>query len=357
MYFNEKIDFPNFMCFISVDDLKQMCRLCAHIKSPIEILGEIDDLMLGIKPKLVDCCRWHELEVFSNEYFPQNVCISCVQKLEQCWEFAESVSIAQQELLRIICNIKLDSLGENSSEAINTFESNEFECDISTDNDFCKEKIESTVESKKSTQPVKVVHKHNKHNFSLETNGERNENTEFQTNPSTLESTDNKRKRNPKRLTMTKQKRQMKKNSEDVPKSLHQKMREIVQEIEDQKNKSTRPKLEVAALRDKRRKSTKHNDDFLTFIRNEDRNSDGTIKPDRISELELDSWLMLQYQCYICGNCLGNYYTLRQHHLEEHPQDSFKLLCSFCKEPRTLTRKPALIDHTKTIHFPHLKYW
>lgn len=343
------------MCFIVVNDSKQMCRLCAQIKSSIEMMGEIDDLMLGIKSKLIVCCRWLDLEVLTNEYFPQNVCISCVQKLEQCWEFAESVSIAQQELLRIICDIKLDSLGENLSKAINTFESDKFECDITPENE-CKEEItiepainEVTLVAEEPTQPMKSVHEYNKHNYFLKTNSVKKENTEFQTNQSTLEC----KKKQKKRLTMTKKK---KKNSESVSKDLHQKSKEIVQEIEDQKIESTQPKQE---LRDKRRKSTKYYDSFLTLIRNEDRNDDGTINPNRILQLELDSWLMLQYQCYICGTCLGDYYTLRQHHLKEHPQDSFRLLCSFCKKkkPRTLTRKPALIDHTKTIHFPHLEYW
>lgn len=322
--------------------LKQMCRLCLQIKTSIEIMGEINDPVLGLKPKLNHCCRWREWELFENKNLPQNVCISCVQKLESCWEFAESVSAAQQTLLKIIENIKSDEM--------HTFDSsNSLECatgfiDAATQCEFYEDK--TTIESmyvkeemmsvtRDLIQPA-IEHKLNEYNCSIQAIEATNEYQPY-SSPNC--------KRNGVRkasITVVKTKRQKQEKAEKNSKE------KFLRNIKVEGKKMVKP-----------RKSTIPDDNFLTLIRSEDRNDDGTIKTKRILQLELGSWLMLQYQCYLCGTCLGDNYNLKQHLLEEHPQQPYKLLCSFCKKkkPRTLKRKQAMIDHTKIFHFPHLKYW
>lgn len=96
---------------------------------------------------------------------------------------------------------------------------------------------------------------------------------------------------------------------------------------------------------------------FLKLLKPEHLNDDGSIKPEQIVELELDNWMMLQHQCYICGACLGTYYKLKSHFMTEHPGDKMKNLCSLCTDKKvTLNRQPSLYRHT-TYHLPHLKHW
>lgn len=336
-----------------MDILKHMCRLCSQTKLTVEMMGGINDILLGIKPKLIDCCRWRELEIFDNENLPQNACIVCVQKLEQCWQFAESVSAAQQKLLRIIRNIN----GRDSSKGI--FE-NDDKCDINSkfminDMHSKEELIESpgvivdALAAEEFPKPM-IIHKFNKHNYSVQIKAEREEIEcqEIQLCPKSIR----KRKKKFTRLTMAKTKKNYLKGN--LKEKFHQ------TEVTDEEEKNDlKPKLRETIVSKRLSKSTKPNENFLPLIPKEDRNDDGSIKPERILQLEFGSWLMLQYQCYVCGTCLGDYYKLRQHHLHEHPQNPLKLLCSFCKKkkPQTFKRKQAMIDHTKNFHFPHLKYW
>lgn len=345
-----------------MDALKQMCRLCSQTKMLGEKMFEINDLILGIKQKLIDCCRWRDLEKFDNGSLPQNVCFLCVQKLEQCWEFAESVSAAQQNLLRIIGNIKSESLGEETAPMkIHTFEFDDtFKCDIDLgicdENIHGKEKItfemvgvnEDASVAEELSHGSTIIHEFKR----TQTNGAKNDDMDCETIPLTPKM----RKKKDARLTIVKPK--MKNMEKKSTKKLHKQTKEVIKEGEKEKvEKKMESMLKGTTVSGERKKSTKPSDSFLTLIQNEDRNDDGTIRPERILQLELGSWLMLQYQCYVCGTCLGDYYKLRQHLLEEHPQDPFRLLCSFCKKPRTLKRKQAMIDHTKVFHFPHLKYW
>ncbi|XP_055313930.1 uncharacterized protein LOC129575078 isoform X2 [Sitodiplosis mosellana] len=337
------------------------------------MMGGINDLVLGIQPKLIDCCRWRDLENCNNEHLPQNVCISCVQKLEQCWEFAESVSAAQQELLRMVDDIKLDSFEGDLSMKIDTIHCDDdmFECDIKLDpslehihyeKEICTIELPSVNGNASVAEEPTIKHlaiqTYNKDKFSLRINRDpsKNVNEDIECHAIPLIPKSEQRKGKGPKIKKVNSKRQIKKNAKETAKqTMHQKLKKFAQK---EPKEYTALKYKEFPLPERQSKSTKPDDTFLALIRNEDRNDDGTIEPDRIGQLKLSSWLMLQYQCYLCGTCSGEYYTLRHHVSEEHPGSPFKLLCSFCKkkEPRTLTRKQAMIDHTKIFHFPHLKY-
>lgn len=354
-----------------MDALQQLCRLCAKSKSSAEMMGEINDLLLGIKPKLIDCCRWRDLDKGDTEHLPQNACISCVQRLEECWEFAESVYAAQNKLLRMMDNFKLDPLGKESSMRIEGMEYDDemLECDANLDpsdeNIHIQEgfsEIDLSIVNENacgSNDPIQSTTMHlamrhcNEDNNSSGTNRKKHSDKVQCEEISLNVKSNSSKQRNeetPKTAT-TKAKTQMLKKDE---------IQEILRQMEATRNLGKKPKSKLITNPLLNRRSRRRSEEtFLASIRSEDRNDNGTINPERIRRLGLGSWLMLQYQCYLCGICSGDYYTLRQHILEEHPGHELRLLCSFCKkdEPRTVPRKQAMIDHTKRCHFPHLKFW
>lgn len=87
--------------------MESMCRLCAQMKPPTQLTYSIDDPMLNIVQKLIDCCRWTLFENYDNfDNLPQRICDMCYENLEQSWSFAESVAAAQQTLLSYAIEVK-----------------------------------------------------------------------------------------------------------------------------------------------------------------------------------------------------------------------------------------------------------
>lgn len=76
--------------------MDNFCRLCAEEKAPEELAFRFDDEILNIEQKLIDCCRWKAFLGDEHDGLPKRICIVCFQRLEQSWEFAESVAQAQQ---------------------------------------------------------------------------------------------------------------------------------------------------------------------------------------------------------------------------------------------------------------------
>lgn len=77
------------------------CRLCAELKVADELTASIDDPKLRIEEKLLACCRWHQYGNSTNANFPNGICYSCCEKLENCWLFNETVAKAQVKLQEI----------------------------------------------------------------------------------------------------------------------------------------------------------------------------------------------------------------------------------------------------------------
>lgn len=77
--------------------MTEYCRLCADLKDPDEIVASIDDAKHSMEEKLWVCCQWTAEN--TEHRLPHSVCITCLDTLEKCWLFAQSVQLAQQQLL------------------------------------------------------------------------------------------------------------------------------------------------------------------------------------------------------------------------------------------------------------------
>lgn len=75
------------------------CRLCAELKDPIEIVASLMDAENLIEQKLMECFQWPVEN--TNHRLPQEICLSCSDKLDKCWLFSKSVQLAQSKLLEI----------------------------------------------------------------------------------------------------------------------------------------------------------------------------------------------------------------------------------------------------------------
>lgn len=75
------------------------CRLCAELKDSVEIATSITDTDNLIEQKLIECCQWQVEK--ANRHLPKEVCMSCLDKLDKCWLFSQSVQFSQQKLLEI----------------------------------------------------------------------------------------------------------------------------------------------------------------------------------------------------------------------------------------------------------------
>lgn len=79
--------------------MTEYCRLCAELKDYGEIVACIDDLEQSLEQKLRACCQWTSEN--TKHRLPHSVCSNCLDKLDKCWLFSQSVQLAQQQLLEI----------------------------------------------------------------------------------------------------------------------------------------------------------------------------------------------------------------------------------------------------------------
>lgn len=100
-------------------------------------------------------------------------------------------------------------------------------------------------------------------------------------------------------------------------------------------------------------------DEFLTRFSTNDFDLDGTIKQEKIVELELTDWSAFGYKCWKCANVLTSYDELLAHINEAHSTEPISYVCSICTpSPVYLQRQKRLfIKHVTENHTPHLKYW
>lgn len=77
----------------------EYCRLCAELKDSFEIVASINDVEKLMERKLRVCCQWTNQNV--EQRLPHTVCTSCLDRLDKCWLFAQSVQLAQQKLSEI----------------------------------------------------------------------------------------------------------------------------------------------------------------------------------------------------------------------------------------------------------------
>lgn len=288
--------------------LNQLCRLCAEIR-PREKMSEINNSTLNIEQKLVDCCRWtHFKELNADANLPQHICIVCIEKLEQCWLFAESVASAQYKLIEFINNSKLSPFDES----VRKFGGDTMSAAISTETP-----VEIDVY-------VKIVD-----NQQIKT-----ENSE--TNPIEYQPT------------------------ECVEKAAISK--KSTKNIKRDRNKFVVENAGDQCTNDEKSFESSNNvGNFPRQLKLDDRNDDGTVNSDAIQRLGLVNWMVvLQHQCCICYVCFCSNYELKAHFTSEHANNDLRYMCSMCSkstDQRSYHRRSLLHKHIMRKHLPHLKYW
>lgn len=95
---------------------------------------------------------------------------------------------------------------------------------------------------------------------------------------------------------------------------------------------------------------------FLEAVTKDDRNSDGTVKPEAIQRLGLENWAIVQYRCYLCQKRLLDRYEWRNHMKIEHPGYQIRHLCNICNIKSYTVRAP-LLRHVMNKHRQYLKHW
>lgn len=103
-------------------------------------------------------------------------------------------------------------------------------------------------------------------------------------------------------------------------------------------------------------KSIPYANNFLDSISKDDRNRDGTIRPEAIERLKLGNWTLLQHQCHLCPLQFPDYCEWRDHIQTVHPETPIKHVCTICNGKVYSTREP-LKRHIANNHQRHLKYW
>lgn len=75
------------------------CRLCAQLKDSDEIATSLTDAENLIERKLTVCCQWKVKD--TQRKLPHDVCTVCLNKLDKCWLFVQTVKLAQHKLQEI----------------------------------------------------------------------------------------------------------------------------------------------------------------------------------------------------------------------------------------------------------------
>lgn len=81
-----------------MDDL---CRLCASTKPFNRLTIQISDSILKVEEKLIACCQWNKYK-HDDDNLPDAICCECYERLQECWQFSESIASAQEKLRRIL---------------------------------------------------------------------------------------------------------------------------------------------------------------------------------------------------------------------------------------------------------------
>lgn len=74
----------------------RLCRLCAKCPEPSDLTTNISN----IESKLVICCKWKPSEY--EIQMPNKACNLCMDKLQMCWNFVESVWAAEKQLNKLL---------------------------------------------------------------------------------------------------------------------------------------------------------------------------------------------------------------------------------------------------------------
>lgn len=100
-----------------------ICRLCANCKDDIELTTQVTEL----QSKLNLCCSWYPTE---NEIqLPTKACDNCVDELDKCWYFAQSVRDAEHKLNKLLSEQNEVSITGNVKQFDEFMEDNKIKVD------------------------------------------------------------------------------------------------------------------------------------------------------------------------------------------------------------------------------------
>lgn len=295
----------------------KLCRLCAKLKRPEELKVSIKGRNSRIKQKLIDCCRWNQFRKHKN--LPKKVCKSCIQKLEKCWAFAETVASAQKILLDGIYD-------DEASKYVPIVSINEGHPSAAQEN------ILSSIPN----QNVLV-----KQEFS----------EEFSTSYTVDHSTS---------IDVKNEVMNEIENESDKKHFNGNDFNDFIQQFPsdnyvcNEVRKEERKKRKVGNM-----KKGSLDFDILSLLSANDLNKNGTIKLEKILELHLSDWSIYKYKCWKCSNLFDDIATLKGHMSITHPNDTLRHICSLCSHQRTYrdNHRGMFSQHIIREHFPHLKYW
>lgn len=290
------------------------CRLCARCMGTIEQKTEITKLEM----KLSFCCGWKRSQ---NELqMPQKACTLCVEQLQNCWNFAESVWAAETRLQKLVT--EPSEAATNEIEFVAPVDCDDVKVE-EADPKLISECVVVLEELKPPTEAIAVDIKNgDDRNFDeIDDNGgadDDNYNDDVFDGPITHSDAE----------------------------STHS-------------NKSEQKKK----LKDAAEKRHTLKDPFMTGLTPDDCLEGGLISADGIEKLEklnpdmkTMSWNDCQYKCEKCDRTFvgsHNFYAhIRSIHIEEVIQ--IKVTCFYCNSK--YRREYALNKHIASAHFPHLKY-
>lgn len=296
--------------------MERICRLCAEAKQPTEFRCRIDDLNLNLEQKLIGCCNWNSFQ--QHENLPKSVCISCFQRLNQCWDFHEYVTHAQRKLLELIKN-------DNLTIPVTP---QKVDCDDTCDNVIDSLKVEEIkVEIAPEEWPTAIF----LHEISVGNIFGGDETNEIANNIVDLEDTNE--------------------NIENV------KIRKLRDSSGSKIESSTSEPMNNRENKTIEYSTETNEFDILKHFSLADVNPNGTIKAERIREENLFDWTVMKNQCYRCDEHLNDYGSLSDHFKKIHPTDKLKCICSLCPDNGIIMNPTNYISHVTNAHYPHLFYW
>ncbi|XP_055312474.1 serendipity locus protein delta-like, partial [Sitodiplosis mosellana] len=299
-----------------------LCRLCARYMEETERKTEITKL----ETKLAFCCGWKRSQ--NEAQMPQKACTLCVDQLQTCWTFTESVWAAEAQLKK---------LTNEPVEAEEVAVANEIEFVAQDDDCEDEVKTEDDVDPKLMSNCVVVLEE-----MKLplkDSNKDSDVNADADAGAGVIDDDDD--------------------NYNDADDTVFDAPTTFSDAESTHSNKSEqKEKIKIDA---EKRQSLR--DPFLTGLTPEDCLEGGLISADGVAKLEklnptmkTMSWSDCQYKCDKCNRIFvgsHNFYAhIRSIHIDE--VITINVSCFYCNS--THRREYALNKHIANAHFHHLKY-
>lgn len=322
--------------------MEELCRLCAISKQPEDFRCKIDDGNFDIERKLVTCCNWNSYR--SHQNLPKMVCISCFLQLEQCWYFRETVSRAQQKLCDLL---KIDSAPKPLHE-LESYTEPTFESEL-TEVAEIEVKIENTLDETVEVGEIEVTDlkvEDDFNNFSerLEANSDHDDAVVDDDNYNYYEDHFSENSY-PAAEDSVKVKNLEKSTSKPKPVK--------------QKSKRTKQKPKHVPSKSKTKKIACNNLEFdiKAMLSHGDVNENGTVKKEKIMQLNLCDWTAVKHRCYQCNGDFNSHSDLWTHFVTTHSNEKLKFICPICPDDMVFLSGRYYRNHIAKSHYPHLTYW